>query len=274
MDSNRILKSTYEEILFDGKNKAYGAYILRITYERRMRQALLILMLFLASIVGMSMLPHSNVATKDGNHKLDSITIDLSKVHIIKTEHQQPPAPNKQEHKETAQAAQKKVDQKVGYTIVHNEQFKPVDSVVVDISSPTTGANGDSSGAITSVLVGGTGTNDTKKGDNKGDFGKRDIGEWAEVMPAFNGDLNKYLEDHLNYPEEAKSGSIEGRVVVQFVVNTDGSITDALIVKHLGAGCDEEALRVIKSMPKWKPGKQNGAAIRVLYKQPISFILQ
>jgi TonB family protein len=101
--------------------------------------------------------------------------------------------------------------------------------------------------------------------------------KWDESLTgliAFNGDLNKFLEDHLNYPEAAKSAGIEGRVVVQFVVNTDGSISDALIVKHLGAGCEEEALRVIKSMPKWKPGKQNGAAIRVLYKQPISFILQ
>lgn len=274
MDSNRILRSTYEEILFDGKNKAYGAYVLRINYERRMKQALMILMLFLASIVGMSMLPHGNVVSKDGNHKLDSITIDLSKVHIIKTEHQKNPAPTKQQHKEPAHTTQKMLGPKVGLAIVHNEQVKPIDSVVADITTPVGSIKGDSSGSETRGFAGGTGTNDTKKGDMKDEFAKRPIGEWAEVMPEFNGDLSKYLENHLNYPEAAKSIGLEGRVVVQFVVNTDGSISDALIVKHLGAGCDEEALRVISSMPKWKPGKQNGATIRVLYRQPITFMLQ
>ena len=81
----------------------------------------------------------------------------------------------------------------------------------------------------------------------------------------------KYLSKNLKYPETAQKLRIQGRVFVQFIVEKDGTISDAKVVKGIGGGCDEEALRVIKEMPKWIPGKHNGEAVRQKMIQNIFF---
>ncbi|MEM9338840.1 MAG: energy transducer TonB [Bacteroidota bacterium] len=83
----------------------------------------------------------------------------------------------------------------------------------------------------------------------------------------------QYLSKSIKYPRQATRMGIEGRVFVQFVVEKDGSLTDIRVVKGIGAGCDEEAIRVLKSSPKWKPGKQRGRAVKQKIVQPISFKL-
>lgn len=96
---------------------------------------------------------------------------------------------------------------------------------------------------------------------------------YVEQMPEFIGDVRAYLSDKLQYPAEAKDNGIEGRVVVRFVVRADGSITDASVLQGIGGGCDEEALRVIRAMPKWKPGRQYGKPVDVWFNLPIMFKL-
>ena len=100
----------------------------------------------------------------------------------------------------------------------------------------------------------------------------------VETMPEFPGGqqaLFKYLSENVKYPVIAQENGIQGRVICQFVVNTDGSIVDVEVVRSGGdASLDKEAVRVIKSMPKWKPGKQRGKAVRVKYTVPVSFRLQ
>jgi periplasmic protein TonB len=88
-------------------------------------------------------------------------------------------------------------------------------------------------------------------------------------LPAFYA----YVRDHLKYPAPAKRMDIEGKVFVQFIVEKDGSITDVQTAKGIGAGCDEEAVRVVSSSPKWKPAKQRGKAVRQRMVLPITFIL-
>jgi TonB family protein len=95
----------------------------------------------------------------------------------------------------------------------------------------------------------------------------------VEQMPEFPGDINKYLSTNLRYPAEAAQKDIQGRVVVRFIVQEDGSIDQATVVRGIGGGCDEEALRVVKAMPRWKPGKQNGKPVKVYFTLPISFKL-
>ena len=98
----------------------------------------------------------------------------------------------------------------------------------------------------------------------------------VEQMPEFPGGyvrLKKHLESHLQYPEVARENETQGRVIVQFVVNTDGSISDAQVARGLDSACDEEALRLINSMPHWIPGQQNGKNVRVKYTVPITFKL-
>ena len=99
----------------------------------------------------------------------------------------------------------------------------------------------------------------------------------AEVDPEFPGGveaLYKYLAQNIHYPEQAKKEQIQGRVFVNFVVGKDGSITDAVVKRGIGGGCDEEALRVVNAMPKWTPGKVRGENVRVNYYLPINFKLR
>lgn len=99
----------------------------------------------------------------------------------------------------------------------------------------------------------------------------------VEQMPQFLGgerELFRYLGSNLKYPAMARDMGTQGIVWVQFVVNKDGSIVDTEILRGIGGGCDEEALRVVKKMPKWKPGFQGGKKVRVLFRLPINFILK
>ena len=98
-----------------------------------------------------------------------------------------------------------------------------------------------------------------------------------EVDPQFPGGIEalyKYLAGNIHYPQEARDNHISGRVFVRFVVEKDGSIADAEVLRGIGGGCDEEALRVVEAMPKWKPGMQSGKPVRVQFNLPIVFQLQ
>lgn len=99
----------------------------------------------------------------------------------------------------------------------------------------------------------------------------------AEKMPEFPGGqqaLFKYLSENVKYPEIARENGIQGRVICQFVVNKDGSISDIEVIRSGGdPSLDKEAIRVIKSMPKWKPGMQKGTPVSVKYSVPINFRL-
>jgi periplasmic protein TonB len=99
----------------------------------------------------------------------------------------------------------------------------------------------------------------------------------VESMPEFPGGLQElynFLGNNIKYPVMAKESGIQGRVFVTFVVERDGSITDVRIIRGIGGGCDEEAIRVVESMPKWQPGKQRGKPVRVQYNLPVRFTLQ
>ncbi|OIP02215.1 MAG: hypothetical protein AUJ98_01965 [Bacteroidetes bacterium CG2_30_33_31] len=84
----------------------------------------------------------------------------------------------------------------------------------------------------------------------------------------------KYLMDNIKYPIMAKESSIQGTVYLKFVVEKDGSVSNVTVLRGIGGGCDDEAVRVLKSMPKWKPAKQRGRAVRVWFNMPIKFTLQ
>jgi len=103
------------------------------------------------------------------------------------------------------------------------------------------------------------------------------IFEVVENSPTPAGGMeqwNSYLRKNLKYPNQAKRMGVEGTVYVSFVVNTDGSIQDVNILRGIGAGCDEEAIRVVQMAPNWNPGKQRGRAVRVKMSLPIRFKLQ
>ena len=97
---------------------------------------------------------------------------------------------------------------------------------------------------------------------------------YVEQMPTQTYDLNKYLQDSLHYPKEAQANNVEGRVIVQFVVNEDGTFSDVKVIRGIGAGCDEEAIRVVKAMPRWNAARQSGNKVKCRYALPITFRLE
>lgn len=108
-------------------------------------------------------------------------------------------------------------------------------------------------------------------------FAQENVYEIVEEMPEFPGGvakMNEYLSNSIVYPDYAIENNIEGRVVVEFIVNADGTLTNLQIKRSIHESLDNEALRVVKSMPKWKPGKMNGKLVRVKYVLPISFNLE
>jgi protein TonB len=98
----------------------------------------------------------------------------------------------------------------------------------------------------------------------------------VENMPQFPGGEQariKYMTENIKYPESAKKEGLQGTVYISFVVQKDGQIADAKVVRGIGKACDEEALRVVNAMPKWKPGEQGGKTVRVQFNMPIKFTL-
>ena len=98
----------------------------------------------------------------------------------------------------------------------------------------------------------------------------------VESMPGFPGGetaMKRYLAENIQYPQMARESGIQGRVFVTFVVEKDGNVTDVRVLRGIGGGCDEEAIRVIKNMPRWDPGKQRGKPVRVQFNMPIMFKL-
>ena len=106
---------------------------------------------------------------------------------------------------------------------------------------------------------------------------EQEIFQIVEEMPSYPGGeqkLMEYVAKNIKYPQIARETGIQGRVFVGFVVEPDGSVSNVKVLRGIGGGCDEEAVRVVKSMPKWKPGKQRGKAVRVSYMLPVNFKLQ
>jgi len=125
------------------------------------------------------------------------------------------------------------------------------------------------SSALTETELSSQTTKDAKKDETP-------IFQVVEKMPLFPGGekaFQKYLNANIKYPEAARKEGVQGRVYVTFIVEIDGSFTDIRIIRGIGGGCDEEAMRVVSEMPKWTPGTQRGQAVRVQFNLPIRFVL-
>jgi protein TonB len=99
------------------------------------------------------------------------------------------------------------------------------------------------------------------------------VAENAPEFPGGEDSLYAYIARNIKYPETAKKEKIEGRVFVTFVIEKDGQVSSAKILRDIGGGCGEEAIRVVKNMPKWKPGTQRGNPVRFQFNLPVSFML-
>ena len=157
------------------------------------------------------------------------------------------------------------------------EYRSPVDTVIIEKDPATIKKRTAPFKAPTKELTGISEIIEEPEPPTVGEAPKQWMGDVVEQMPSFPGGpeaLFNYLSENITYPKECEDVCVQGRVVVTFVVEKDGSITNAEVVKSVYQPLDEEALRVVNNMPKWIPGQQNGKTLRVKYTIPVSFRLE
>lgn len=268
------------EVVFEGKNKEYGAYAMRQTSGRR---HILALGIITVAVAFLALLPNilDKVKASVGHNIGITTTVEIGTlkveeetvkpIDLPKTE--LPPARDiRNSIKHTPPVITKDVD------VDDENELKSMDKLLEDpkiaigfVDRMDGTNNSDAELARDLLKMTATGT-----GGGGGDNGNT-IFKHVEVMPQFPGgtsELYRYISDNLKYPPVDMEMGTQGQVVIQFVVGTAGEIKDAKILRGVSVNCDKEALRVVKNMPKWIPGRQNGNLVQVYFTLPIVYRLK
>ncbi|WPQ64882.1 TonB family protein [Chitinophaga sancti] len=277
MDTAKILNSDFLDILFENRNKEYGAYDLRRQYNKRVRNALIgSAALILLVIAGYAINTAIMKAERDNPNKPVIETIKMEDVKIPDDPKTPPPPP-------PPPAPPPPVKPSVQFTppIIKKDSEVPPDEVppkqedLKDKAVSTKTVEGDPNGIDPGLLEDSKGTGVVEAPPAPA---KEEIFTFVEQPPTFPGGeeaLAKFLSKNIHYPRVAQENAISGTVFVQFVVDSEGNIKDVKTVGAAkGGGLEEEAIRVVKIMPKWKAGKQNGRQVSVQFNLPIRFTLQ
>ncbi len=271
MEANKILSADVLDIIFDGKNKDYGAYELRKTYNRRITRALVItgsiaLLALLSSILSSTLKEKS-----DKKLKMNEMTIqDVKQEEKKEIPPPPPPPPPKQEPpkvemKQFTPPVIKK-DEEVEKPPPPQEELK---EAKIDVVSQE-GIKDEGIAAPTDIDQGKQIVEVKKEDDENKIFDKVEI---EASFPGGDSKWRQYLERNANGQVATDNGAPEGTytTVVQFVVDKEGNISDVRALTNHGYGMEEEAIRVIKKGPKWSPAVQNGRQVKAYRKQPITF---
>lgn len=270
METNFPAKSpvTLDEILFEHRNKDYGAYELRKTYTSTVNRAMWIgITAFSALFITSYIFAHQ----KEKQEK--AIIVDLTPTLI---QEDIPPVEQIPEPEPPRPIEQVQTIRYVAPEVVNNpevEEAPPTNEEMETSIISTATTPGKEAEGIAEAPPEAAPPAETKIAEVE-DENKEFI--TVEVNPSFVGgvsEMYKFLGKTLKYPSAAQRQNVEGRVYMSFVVEKDGSITDVHVMKGIGFGCDEEATRAVKLMPKWIAGKQNGRNVRVRFTIPVSFKL-
>jgi len=269
-----LINNSWVDLVFEGKNQAYGAYQLRKNTGVRNVKALLVVIIAIAAIF---LAVWAKVAIENAMPKatVNTADIELSKLAQKKEAKVERKEPVKVEMEQ--QKVVEKVKSSVKFTapeIKKDDEVKPED----ELKSQDELAKSNT--AIGTFDVKG---NDEQEGEVlkaqeviAEEVKEEPPLEVAEEMPQFPGGeqaLIDYLSKHIKYPPVAEENGIQGRVVLRFVVEKDGSISQVEVIKSVDPSLDKEAIRVTKSIPHWIPGKQNGQPVRVKFTLPVTFKL-
>jgi protein TonB len=251
---------SWEDIVFENRNKEYGAYIIRTLYSRNLITACGIMLLFIA--LGFS---YPTIAAW---FKSDDVVVEEKKLTTVVALDQPPPIsetpppPPKVEIPPPVKTI-KYVAPKVTKEEVVEEEIPTIEEIKkTEVSTETVEGP-------TEVVFEEPVKEVAEVEDNQ-------VYTFVEQNAEFPGGteaMYKFINKNVKYPAQARRMGTEGRVFVGFVINKDGSIVDVGIVKGISAECDKEAMRVVQMMPPWKAGKQNGKAVRVKFILPINFKL-
>jgi periplasmic protein TonB len=274
MEANKILSADVLDLIFEGKNKDYGAYDLRKTYNRRITKALIITASVALLALGGSLLAS---AMKDKNDKKVKMT-EMTLQEVKQEEKKEPPPPPpppppkqeppKVEMKQFTPPVIKK-DEEVEKPPPPQEELKDVKIDVVNQE----GIKDDNIATPVQIDEGKQIVEEKKEEDENKIFDKVEI---EASFPGGDGKWRQYLERNANGQVATDNGAPEGTytTVVQFVVDKEGNISDVRALTNHGYGMEDEAMRVIRKGPKWTPAVQNGRQVKAYRKQPITFQVQ
>ncbi len=272
-----LISSDWVDLVFEGRNKAYGAYRLRKSTTKRNILAMVAVVILL--VVAFIILTVKNF-------------VDEQRAKVAMT--QVAELTNYEQPKKKAEVKQKKIEvepervvervkSSIKFTapvIKKDDEVKPDEELKTqdELMSTKTAigtfdvkGNDDANGEILKAKEVIAEPEPPKHEEENKVF---DIVEQQPLFPGGPAALMKYLSENTKYPVVAQENGVQGRVTVQFVVEKDGSISDVHVLRGVDPSLDKEAVRVVKSMPRWTPGKQNGITVRVNYRVPVLFRLQ
>ncbi len=274
MDQNKILSADILDIIFEGKNKEYGAYELRKTYNRRLKKALIgtvviCLLVFFASFVA------NNVKKKQAQIMVQDVSLENMNTEEKKPEPPPPPPPPKQEPPKV------EITKFTPPKIVKDNEVKPEEEIkevekLEDTKIGTINQEGIKDEGVVAPVVESKGTGVVEAPKQEEDYDKVfTVVQIPAEFPGGQAGWQKYLERNLNRDLPVENGAPPGKytVVVTFIVDKTGAISDVQAENDPGYGTKDEAVRVIKKGPSWKPAIQNGRNVIYRHRQSITFVV-
>jgi protein TonB len=274
-----LLDQKWIDLVFDGKNEAYGAYALRQDTSKRNLYAMLALIAGLIAIVATFLIVNvasEAIARAQAEHETE-VTLEQIEEEIEE----------EQDDEEIVYELEELEQLVAEETVMNSEKFTAYE---MEDDAPDQVTKTQDEVAQSDVAIGAI---DYDQGSDEAEHvlkvnekvvdeippavEETKVFDVVEQMPQYKGGdqaLMDYLNKSIKYPVIAEENGIQGRVVCTFVVERDGSITDVKVVRSVDPSLDKEAVRVLKAMPKWIPGKQNGSAVRVKFTLPVTFKLQ
>ena len=276
-----LTRNGWCDLIFQGRNKAYGAYKLRVNTGKRNLKAIITIAILAAAAI-IIFWAKTRYDEYQLAHQANQQVTELSALDQPKKKAEVKRKEIVQEKKEVV----KEVKSSIKFTapvIKKDNEVKPEEEMKTQDQLMQTktaiGAldvKGNSDNGVVMQVTQRVADEPVQAEAPKPEVENK-VFDVVEQMPSFPGGssaLMQYLANNIKYPVVAQENGVQGRVVVSFVVEKDGSISDVKVVRSVDPSLDREAQRVVRSMPRWIPGKQNGSAVRVKYNVPVSFRLQ
>lgn len=278
MKSEEILKADMLDLIFDGRNKAYGAYDIRKKYPKAVAKALMVGVILALAVLGYSLLKDRFADFMDDSTEVEVNLADLEAPPPMKENEPPPPPPptpppppEKASVQYVPPVIKEIVAEEVEVATVKDLEEKDPGVKTVE-GDPNAKVNINTDADINPGLIEAT---EKKVVVDIPDDKLFTVVEQQPEFPGGQGAMYKWIGENLKYPSEARSNGLQGKVIMQFTVEKDGSISAVKTIRDgVGGGAGDEAARVVKKMPKWKPGRQNGKSVRVQYTLPVQFKLE
>ena len=279
----------WTDLVFEGKNKEFGAYTLRKDSPKRHTAAVVIVLSVLAALVVVLILAINGVfeakeEIADAQGDMAAVDISQAEDEVDEDEMVQEipdnlpePEPEEVQQEDETTATQQLTELKIVEEVEKDKEMRDQDDILQDTrtlgNTDKEGLEDLSKQTVIEQLVEKKPEPEVTKPKDEGPVSMAMV-EQKPMFPGGDAEMMKWLGSNINYPPQAAEEGVSGKVTVQFVVEKDGSISGVKVVRGKHPALDAEAVRVVKKMPKWTPGRNNGAPVRVTYMLPVTFRLQ